>query len=101
MSTNTHTHWDEYTSKYLPGDLVRSRYGLGIIREHRETQGNSFYALWPVPPDDWRPAYEGRDDGINYFPTKSAWYGPEELTLVSEGFASILRREHRGTTPTS
>ena len=77
--------WSEYATRYLPGDLVETEFGLVIIAEAHQTQGEDNYSVWPLPGWKWRRESWG------WSPVKIAWYRNDELSLIEAGPASKRR----------
>lgn len=95
------TQWSDIDdTTYLPGDLVRTEFGLAIIEEAKKSQGRDTYAAWVLPGWNWKPKWvksatqEERDQEppLLWDCPKSAWYDLRELELVEWGHASKIRQ---------
>lgn len=94
------TQWSEIDdTTYLPGDLVKTEFGLAIIREAHKTQGRDTYAVWNLPGWEWKPVWRKTESGENrtqeaplfWDSPKGAWYDLAELDLVEYGHASKFK----------
>lgn len=84
--TTQNRPWSDYKSPYLPGDLVMTIYGLGVV-EGAGNSGGGSYSVKPLPGSvsTWRTKRWG------WMPFKSAWYENQELALIKKGLLSQLR----------
>ena len=76
--------WEDLKTRYLPGDLVETKFGLAVIREATGSNGER-YSIWPLPGWKWLKHSWGWE------PVVYAWYGPSELKLIEAGPASRRR----------
>lgn len=94
------TQWSDIDdTTYLPGDLVRTEFGLAIICDAHKTQGRDTYSVWVLPGWEWKPIWRKDENGQNrdqesplfWDCPKGAWYDLHELELVEWGHASKHR----------
>lgn len=94
------TQWSDIDdTTYLPGDLVRTEFGLAVISEADKTQGRDTYSVWNLPGWEWKPVWEKsatqeeRDQTppLLWHSPKESWYDLSELELVEWGHASKHR----------
>jgi hypothetical protein len=95
------TQWSDIEDTlYLPGDLVRTKFGPALIREAHKTQGRDRYAVWVLPGWEWKPVWRKTESGedrtqeppLMWDSPKGAWYDTTELELVELGHASKIRQ---------
>lgn len=86
------THWSEFTTQYLPGDLVQTEHGPAVIQEAKSNPNGDSYSVWPLPGWKWLPwVSHVTGENIGWLPVKHAWYDNDELTLIEAGPASKRR----------
>lgn len=73
--------WDQYDSKFLVGDLVKTEFGSAIVKEANRNS----YSLINLPDCLWRVEEWG------WIPPKTAWYKDDELELIEKGAMSKMR----------
>lgn len=80
------TTWDEFTTQFLPGDLVETEFGQAIIVDAQSGYEREAYSVWMIPGWEWKRETWG------FTPAKRAWYEANELRLIEHGAASKMRQ---------
>lgn len=84
------TTWDDFKTRLLPGDLVKTEHGLAIICEAQGDEFGASYSVWNMPGWKWK----SECGGAVMTPARDAWYCEREVELVKCGPASLIRLGH-------